>query len=392
MSKFSILVVISILSALTEPALSQERQVKIFGYFEPQIAGFLINGKLQQIQTNKLRIDLEADVSDKIKFKANYDYITYHGQTEFDILDYLHSSIKESVPVSMQDLYILPFNDRNFLDNIFLKIALKKFDLTIGKQQISLGTGYAWNPTDIYNMKNILDPTYEQPGHNALRVDIPFSQKFSTVLLYSPGNSLRNSSKLIRFKGRFGHFDYSVVGAERSWTLTDFTTFIPSEQNRRLIGGDLAGELFGLGVWAEAAYNYMELDKDYFEGLFGMDYTFESELYVMSEYFWSEQGKSDYKKYDINDWMRYFYSEIKAVCAEQLFTFISYPAADLLTVGGSVICCLNDGSFALVPQLIYNFEENIDITLFGNFYIGSEGKSFSSDLGSGGLLRFRYYF
>ena len=392
MSKFSILVVISILSALTEPALSQERQVKFFGYFEPQIAGFLINGKLQQIQTNKLRIDLEADVSDKIKFKANYDYITYHGQTEFDILDYLHSSIKESVPVSMQDLYILPFNDRNFLDNIFLKIALKKFDLTIGKQQISLGTGYAWNPTDIYNMKNILDPTYEQPGHNALRVDIPFSQKFSTVLLYSPGNSLRNSSKLIRFKGRFGHFDYSVVGAERSWTLTDFTTFIPSEQNRRLIGGDLAGELFGLGVWAEAAYNYMELDKDYFEGLFGMDYTFESELYVMSEYFRSELGKSDYKKYDINDWMRYFYSEIKAVCAEQLFTFISYPAADLLTVGGSVICCLNDGSFALVPQLIYNFEENIDITLFGNFYIGSEGKSFSSDLGSGGLLRFRYYF
>ena len=31
----------------------------------------------------------------------------------------------------------------------------------MGKQQISLGTGYVWNPTDVFNIKELFDPTYE---------------------------------------------------------------------------------------------------------------------------------------------------------------------------------------------------------------------------------------
>jgi len=61
----------------------------------------------------------------------------------------------------------------------------------VGEQQISLGTGYAWNPTNIFNVKDLPDPTYEQPGHTALRADLPVGERGEAVLIYAPGRSGR---------------------------------------------------------------------------------------------------------------------------------------------------------------------------------------------------------
>jgi hypothetical protein len=66
-----------------------------------------------------------------------------------------------------------PLLDEMYLDNIYLRTSFQLFDFTIGKQPISLGTGYAWNPLDIFNRKDLIDPTYEQAGINALRMEIP---------------------------------------------------------------------------------------------------------------------------------------------------------------------------------------------------------------------------
>jgi len=366
-------------------------ETRLSGYFEPQWSGFELKGSFHQMGSNKLRIDLEADISDEVKFGANFDYITYHGETSYNALDYLPERIASLVPKSLRHLYTFSYKDRNFLDNAYLRLSFRRFDITVGKQQISPGTGYAWNPTDLFNFKDVFDPTYEQPGHNAIRLDIPIGLSHTIVALYTPEKDLKSSGKFLRFKGRVGHFDYSLVVIEREWTTTDMP-FGKTVERRRLFGADSAGELLGLGIWTEVAYNDMEASEDYWESVVGVDYTFESGTYVMAEGYHNSSGKSDYMDYDLNDWMRYFAAETKTISEDQLFAFIQHPATDLLNVGTSLIASISDGSVALVPQITYSLFPDVELSIFGNFYLGREGTLYGRNLGSGGIIRLRAYF
>ena len=290
--------------------IAQKRD-EIFGYYESQMMGVVIKSEFKQLYTNKLRVDLKSDFSDNITFAANFDYITYHGKTEWNVLDFLSEKITSSIPASMKDFYVLPFNNRQFLDNAYIKIAFKYFDLTAGKQQISLGTGYAWNPTDVFNIKDLIDPTYEQPGHNAIRLDIPLSNRSTLTALYSPDEDWKNSARMVQIKGNLERFDLSLITIEKTWRFHDYTRFDPDSmyflekpEKRKLLGGSTVGELFGLGVWAEYAYNWMEITENFYELLVGTDYTFDFQTYVMVEFYRNTLGKSDHQEYTINDWMR----------------------------------------------------------------------------------------
>ncbi len=387
-----LLVLIPFCLVVALPARAQEREIDIFGYFEPQYTLQRFDGDFAQIQRNKFRVDLSSDINDRVSLKMNYNLITYHGTTELDYLFFLPEPVVSTIPEASRSLYRFTTPDENFLDNAHMKLGFDRFDLTIGKQQIAVGTGYAWNPTDLFNTKDIFDPTYEVTGHNAYRIDIPLPSSVNIMVLFSPDNDFSRSGKYARMKKSIGHFDVSFLYGERHWNLTDFTTFTLTEQNRTMTGGDFAGELFGLGVWGEAAYNTMGSSKDYLESITGFDYTFSSGLYFLNEYYHNGQGSNDYRDYTLNDWLRSFIAETKSVCQNQVFSYISYPATELLTIGNSSIACVSDGSIVFIPYLEYNFEQNIDITFFGSLFAGSEGKAYAQNLGNGGILRMRYYY
>lgn len=379
-------------------ANAQER-VELFGYFEPTMMAARVQNRTQQLYTNKLRVDLKSTVTNQMTFTANFNYITYHGRTKWNILDFLSSGITSKVPGDMRAFYTIPFSDRHFLDNAYLKLAFKNFDLTVGKQQISLGTGYVWNPLDLFNVKDPLDPTYEQPGHNAIRLDLPLSSRSGFTVLYSADDTWKNSGKLLRFKGGISHFDYSLVAIETTWRFHDYTRFdmtslgfVELPEQRRLLGTSLAGELLGLGTWAEYGYNQMEKSKDFYELVAGLDYTFDFQTYFMIEYYRNTLGKTDDSQYDLNDWMRQFTAEQKAICRDQLYSFIRHPLTDFIDLGVSCIYSISDKSLALVPTLNYSFAQNLDIMAYLNVNFGPEGTAYSRSSGNGGLLRARVYF
>jgi len=380
-------------------SLTAQDKVDIFGYFESQIMGVGLESQFLQFFSNKLRVDLKSTVSDNITFAANFDYITYHGKTKWDILDFLSPEVVSEVPEGMESFYVLPFSDRHFLDNAYIKIAFKHFDLTVGKQQISLGTGYVWNPMDVFNVKDYLDPTYEQPGHNAIRLDVALGSSYTATALFSPDDTWRNSAKLLQLKGRISHFDYSLMAIEKVWLFHDYTqfdyeniNFLELPERRQLLGASTAGELLGLGVWAEYAYNWMEDTKDFYELVVGSDYTFDFQTYVMVEYYRNTLGKTDYEDYNLNDWMRMLAFEQKAISRDQVYVFIQHPATDLLNIGLSSIYSISDNSLALVPTLNYSFSDNVEIFAYLNFNFGKEGKVFAKTMGNGGLIRARIYF
>lgn len=373
--------------------------VDLFGYFESQLMGLNINKEFIGLFSNKLRVDLKSEISENITFAANFNTILYHGRTVWNILDFLPDAALADVPEGMESFYVLPFSDQYYLDNAYIKFAFKYFDLTVGKQQISLGTGYVWNPVDVFNVKDYLDPTYEQPGHNALRIDVPLGPSFTFTALYSPGNSWRESAKMIQLKGTIWRFDFAILAIEKNWVFHDYTDFDQEIMNftelpelRQLLGFNTAGELFGVGVLVEFAYNWMEKTENFYELVVGADYTFDFQTYLMIEYYRNTLAKSGYEDYSLNDWLRLMSQEQKALARDQLYILIQHPVSDLINLGISSIYCISDSSVALVPTLNYSLSENVDIMAYLNFNIGKEGKAYSHTMGRGGMIRVRVYF
>jgi hypothetical protein len=383
---------------LASKALAQER-VEVFGYFESQLMGARIENEFYHVQSNKLRVDLKALLSERVTFQANFDYITYHGKTVWNILDFMTPDVASEAVSGLEEVYGIPLNNRQFLDNAFLKLNLNFADLTVGKQQISLGTGYLWNPIDIFNIKDLLDPTYEQPGHNALRLDLPFGGRYTLSALYIPEERWNRSGKLVQLKGYLGHFDYTLIAAQTMWTFHDYTRFDMASLNfegtaekRRLIGAATAGELLGVGIWGEYGYNDMENSRDFREWIVGLDYTFDFQTYMMLEYYRNDLGRTDYKKYTLNDWMRVFTQEQKALSRDQIYALIQHPVTDLLDLGVSGIFCFSDGSSALIPTMNYNFSDNVELLAYASINLGRDGAAYSKRTGDGGMIRARVYF
>lgn len=389
---------IATISLIATIGYTQEK-VEIFGYYESQLMGTWLDDQLMHVQSNKLRVDLSYAPSDQVQFAANYNTITYHGKTVWNIADYLSPDVTATINPDLKSTYVIPFMDRQFLDNAYIKLALEKLDVTFGKQQISLGSGYVWNPTDVFNVKDVLDPTYEQPGHNAIRMDMPITSSLGLTALYSPEDNWDESAKLIQLKARIPRFDVSFTAIETEWCFHDFTRmdvevqgFAGTSEKRHLFGGNLEGELFGLGLWAEYAHNRMEHADDFDEWVVGLNYTFDFQTFVMAEYYHNDLGKSDYKEYQLNDWMRYFSAEQKSISKDQLYTLIQHPVSDFIDVGLMNITSLSDGSLAFVPTLNWSYSENLDITAYANLNIGKTGTAYAEDTGSGGLLRAKIYF
>ncbi len=408
------------------------QQVEIFGYFEPQLMGAKIGDEFYQLSSNKLRVDLQLRASDRVFFGANFDYITYHGKTDWDLKLFMPKNMANEVSdINLFGYSFNPyrweFSDRQFLDNAFVKLSFSKFDLTVGKQQISMGTGYVWNPVDVFNRKDIVDPTYEQPGHNAIRLDIPLGSKWGITSVYAPTDDWKANDFLLKLKGNLGHFDFSILGIQKQWKFTDarIVDFINQEfyqlpTKRQILGLDFAGELFGLGIWGEAGYNRISIDendwheyehrlaelsytsdspkfpmnlkKNYWEWVAGLDYTFDSQTYVMAEFYQNNFAKDDYQTYRFNDWMQYFLAETKTITRNQLYAMLQHPVTDLLTASISGIYSFSDESSAIFPMMVYNVFEDVDLTIIGNFYLGKEGTAYAKNLGNGFLARVRVYF
>ncbi|HEC77901.1 MAG TPA: hypothetical protein ENI34_02010 [candidate division WOR-3 bacterium] len=383
-----------IILVLILPLAGLYGQVEIYGYFEPQYAGYLLNRDYNQTGYGKLRIDLKNTENKNVRFGADLIYLHYFGLRHWNILDFLPDEIADSIPPEMQPYYESYFNDTIYLDNAYVRLNVPKFAFMIGKQQISFGTGYFANPTDQLNIKDALDPTYEQSGHNALRIEIYPVPRISITALYTPINAdWQQSGKLGRVKLGLGHFDISAI-AYRFWhTTTDFYTFQSATEERTMLGADFVGELLGCGVWGEGVYNVMaDEGENSYECLAGGDYTFKNGFYIMFEYHHNSIAKDDYHNYDLNDWMRYITGEVKTISRDQLYGLTQYPITDLTTVGSMFIFSISDQSVVLVPMINSSLFENIDLALMFNIFIGAEGKAFNHNFGNSGLLRATVYF
>ncbi len=377
---------------------SMGQELEFSGYYENQLTVQELRDETFLQDYNKLRLDLSAEVSENVSFNGDYIYRTFHGETEFNAFDFLPDGVIEDYADemgasedSLRPEFAFEYEDENFLDNAYVTIYLQKATIRVGKQQLPWGSGYTWNPTDIFNQKNILDPTYEKPGVEAYKLEVPFGEEGMLTGILSSGDDWEASTKAAKVKQHFLGFDLSISFVEKQQEDFDYFSFTESVERRRLYGGDFSGEILGLGFWGEGAHNQMEDSDDYGQYLVGLDYTFQSEFYLMVEYYRNENGETDADAYDINDWMRLLDADGENLAQDYVFLGQRYPLTELLNWSNYVLFNINDGSGIVYPWFGYSFNDNTELNLVGLIPWGEKETEFGES-GVGGFFRIKIYF
>ncbi len=261
-------------------------QAEFFGYYETELDVARISGQQYNYGYNKMRLDLTAYPAESVTIGANLNIQRFSGQTTWNVLDFLPERIWKPF---LGDSAVFPITlpDTLYLDNVYIRLNFPFFDLTVGKQQISLGTGYAWNPVDIFNRKELLDPTYEQTGVTALRMELPLADRIGLDLILVPEDSWENSAKMIQGKVGLGSFDLTASFAEYNapnpyWRLAP-AIMPPTHTIRQRIGGSIVGEILGIGIWGEGMWDLKDQPIDFNEYLIGLDHTFDFRTYILAE-------------------------------------------------------------------------------------------------------------
>jgi len=370
-------------------------QTEFFGYFETEMDQMRSRGVDYTFGYNKVRLDLEVAPIEEAIFRANFNYQLYHGQRTWDLLDFLpHHVTSPLTDAGMSEFpFILP--DSLYLDNVYVKVSFPAFDLTVGKQQLSLGTGYTWNPLDIFNRKQLLDPTYEQTGVNAIRFEAPLADRFMMDVIVSPKEDWNSSARLIRGKIGLGRFDITATIGAYDWTQTDFddstSQFLLSSETRQMIGAAAVGEMFGWGLWCEGSWISVHNGPEFPEYLIGLDHTFDFSTYVLLEYYHNGIGILEQDKLKLGDYFSYLTGASHSLMRDYLFLLLNHPLNDLVTVGLFGIANFNDNSGIISLQLDYSLFENVYLSLMVNTANGDVDTEFGlQDWGV--RLRLRTYF
>jgi hypothetical protein len=375
--------------------------LKLSGYYEN---AFQVLDKKDDIllDYNKLRLNMDAKIDENFSFNSDVIFTTYHGTTTINFLDYIPGKVTDAYLASIGqskdmvgELFKYTYEDQIFLDNAYVSYYSDHFNFRIGKQQLPWGSGYIWNPTNIFHVKNPLDPTYELTGVNAIKTEFLFGKEGMLTGIYSVNDNFKNSTYAVKVKDYFVGFDISASYVYYTYTDQDLFTFSEKKENRQIVGFDLAGSVLGAGIWAELAYNFKTGKKgggDYGRYVAGLDYTLNNGLYFMAEYYYNEKGKDNCNDYDMNDWMQSFGQYAENLGRHNLFIGQGFPViANNLNWTNFVLLNLSDKSGMVYPWFTLSVGDNSEIS--GTAYIpfGKKESEFGG-YGFGGLVRIRIYF
>lgn len=165
---------------------------------------------------------------------------------------------------------------KSSVDRLYLRLYLPYVDVSVGKQIVNWGVGYAWDPTDVFNPPDPTDPTGERPGILSAVVQIPV--------------------------GPLDH--WSLAAAERKFGLrrrgnaagTDWAVVALSDRGDTVVGTEFKGDL-GVGWHFAAAYRLPQEGSESalagasWQAVAGADYSwFDGRLLWLGEYYVQRDG------------------------------------------------------------------------------------------------------
>jgi len=346
------------------------------------------------MDTNKVRLDLRAKPT--AGFSANVNAIArlYHGTTTFQLAEMFPERFHDDlalIALVAPEYASWTFDDSFMLNDAYLTAQEGAFRLRVGKQPIRFGSGYLWNPTDPFTVIDMLDPTYEKVGVNAIRaqVNLPYEGLVEAYVL--PGETLADvtlEDTGFAFRGRIAAgqwvFAATYAGFMDSVGVDEMTMF-PVETRRHLGGLEVTGEVAGVGLWAEGAYNRLAKpeggwagvtrlgDDEWVEVMGGATYTFRGGFTFMAEGLYNGRGLSDPDDYTLWHWFAYLEQSIRYMGTGYGALILQLPVSRIhttfsLTGFGNI----SDRSAVLNPWISYDWNQYLAISLYGAFGVAAK--------------------
>lgn len=295
-------------------------------------------------------------------------------------------SMKEFTDFDGNELYA--FDLMRLSVNVYLT---DNISMEIGRQSMLTGYGYGWNPIDFANpLKNPADPDADLRGVDgaALRM---YPGDITSLKLYGIIPDSLLSSGLDYEEIKIGtEMTLNLPGVElRLAGFWDYDNSEGSDAYTPSAGAALMLDLFGIGVYGEAAArkgsrNYfadgalgLTRKTDWlFSGLAGLEYTFESELYAVIEYFYNGEGYDESECTDFKvalaaaNPVTSLFVDLLNIYSPGYFAQhyilinLMQPLYDIDTdLNLSVLFSPDSGALTLMPSVNYSFSGNLSAEL-----------------------------
>ena len=251
---------------------------------------------------------------------------------------------------------------RQRLFRAFLLLQSKGATLSVGRQRIAWGSGFAWNPTDILNP---FDPGAielgERAGVDAAHVSVPLGPLSRLELVAAHTETGAPGSFAVRAGTNYRAYDITALAGRfrRDW----------------VVGGDFAGYLRGAGLRGEVAYVRRRAGRAFARAVLNADYTFASGMYGLAELYYNGRGSARKDQYDFAD-----------LLAGDTFNLAQWYAAisagasltPLVAAGLYQLVNLTDGSLLVGPSVTYSLTQSIEAAVASYFSVGAGDSEFGA--------------
>ena len=315
---------------------------------------------------NRLRL------TDKIK-EGNWfvniivDIDNYYGEDYINSFEYQFlRSIKADTPFEIET------NPKNYgKGEVFGRIhrfnvgyADEKHNVVFGLQKISMGVGRIWTPSDLFNPRNPL----------ALEPDQIYG---AYALSYT--YALGELSEVMGVVAKRHDHSYKYAGRIKGNVgFADIALDLLSSNDAQMIAYEIEGNLFDTGIEWRSEGGYFKdklLDKEFYQGILGLDYGFKNGLTVMTE--WIHSSKT-YTFDEILIHQDSTLSNNRHLSSDYVGASVYYDFNLLFNGSLSMIYVPDDQSSYISPVIEYSISDDASIALGAMLYAGDNESEFGS--------------
>jgi hypothetical protein len=287
-----------------------------------------------------------------------------------------------------------------WLDRLNVKLALPWADLTVGRQAITFGKAYFWNPLDVFLPfdPSQFDRDYKA-GVDAVRLDVPLGRFAGINLIAAPGRELNVWSTYLR-PGEDVRLSWygSALLARAFATVKGWDLAVQGGKiyGGYQLGGGLVGEILTVQVRAEAARVWAgerrplpapfigDVIEDHLTAVIGLGRRFPNTLDLEVEYLYNGAGEPE----DLASALARLAAGGSLHLGRHLIGMTaSYEILPILTGRLALIYSLTDSSVQIQPTLSLSVSD--EATLIVGFALNRGRRP---ETGPDGLTRIRSEF
>jgi hypothetical protein len=304
-----------------------------------------------------------------------------------------------------------------YIQEAFFTLKHDAFRLRVGRQKFETGTGHAFNPTDLFNQKNPIDPTYENDGIDAVRLAVNLAGRREFTFLLSPSLS-RRPDMVARLAADAGRWSLaaqftSIVRHRTDWTAVNngqslaslesgtsmdsfsrgFRWYQPALEFRR--SGqrfDLYGEAgYAITNTVEAAGTLTEGERNHERLLLGVSPRLGENYRLVFEYMRLGEGTRGTVPISLNDMMAYNRGTILSTNKDTLFADAAWKTSRRVEFQFQTSVGTNHRTVYLNPWIHLTLGPGVRFSLAMYSCTGADDGAYAN-VGLGAFARLRWDF